>query len=209
MTFIATIQPRDANAELAHMYARQEAAWGFVPNYAKAFCHRPVLMSRWGRLLAEIKRTMDKRRFELVTFAAANELRNTYCTLAHGQALREFFTDEQITALMEGRAAGVLSVAECAMFAFAQQVAHDAATVTEGNVAALGALGFDDAETFDIVAAVAARAFFAKVLDALGTQADAPFAAVQQAFGSSPSRGRAVDTGPVVGMTTTTPPSTR
>jgi uncharacterized peroxidase-related enzyme len=209
MTFIATTHPRDADAALADMYARQQTAWGFVPNYAKVFCHRPELMSRWGLLLAEIKRPMDKRRFELVTFAAAHELGNTYCTLAHGKALREFFTDEQITALMDGRAAGVLSLAEHAMFAFAQRVAHDAATVTAGHVAALGALGFDDAEIFDIVAAVAARAFFTNVLDALGTQADAPFAAVRQAFGGSPSRGRAIDASPVVGMTTTKPTAAR
>ena len=62
--------------------------WGFVPNYAKVFCHRPEVLARWGQLLAGIRRPMDKRRFELVTFAAAHELRNTACALAHGKALR-------------------------------------------------------------------------------------------------------------------------
>ena len=57
------------------MYRRQQATWGYVPNYAKVFCHRPEVMARWGALLAEIKRPMDKRRFELVTFVAAHELR--------------------------------------------------------------------------------------------------------------------------------------
>ncbi len=28
--------------------ARQEAHWGFVPNYAKVFCHRPEIMGLWA-----------------------------------------------------------------------------------------------------------------------------------------------------------------
>ncbi|MEO8179027.1 MAG: peroxidase, partial [Deltaproteobacteria bacterium] len=75
MAFIDTIPPAAADAAVAGMYLRQEAAWGYVPNYAKVFCHRPEVLARWGQLLAEIKRPMDKRRFELVTFTAAHELR--------------------------------------------------------------------------------------------------------------------------------------
>ncbi len=88
MSFIATIAPDAADGETAEMYRRQQASWGFVPNYAKVFSHRPEIMARWGQLLAEIKRPMDPRRFELVTFVAAHALGNTACTLAHGKALR-------------------------------------------------------------------------------------------------------------------------
>ena len=88
MSFIATIAPDAADGETAEMYRRQQANWGFVPNYAKVFSHRPEIMARWGALLAEIKRPMDPRRFELVTFAAAHALGNTACALAHGKALR-------------------------------------------------------------------------------------------------------------------------
>jgi uncharacterized peroxidase-related enzyme len=205
MTFIHTTHPNDADGSLAAMYAQQQAAWGFVPNYAKVFCHRPEVMARWGQLLAEIKRPMDRRCCELVTFAAAYELRNTYCTLAHGKALREFFSDAQIAALAEGRLAGVLTEPERTMFTFAQHVARDASAVTEEEVAALRAHGLDDGEVFDIVAVVAARAFFTKVLDALGVQADAPFAAMQESLGGGPHGGRAVDTRPVVGAAAVAP----
>ena len=87
MAFIKTIAPAMAQGEVLEMYERQQAAWGYVPNYAKVFSGRPEVLARWGRLLAEIKRPMSRRRFELVTFAAAIELRNTACSLAHGKAV--------------------------------------------------------------------------------------------------------------------------
>ncbi len=76
MTFIRTVRPADASGDVRDMYERQEDHWGFVPNYAKAFSHRPEALARWGRLLAELRRPTDDRRFELVTFAAAHALRN-------------------------------------------------------------------------------------------------------------------------------------
>jgi alkylhydroperoxidase family enzyme len=157
-------------------------------------------MARWGQLLAEIKRPMDKRRFELVTFAAAHELRHSACTLAHGKALREFFDDAQIVAIAEGRTGDVLTPADQAMVAFARRVARDASSVSETDVAALAAHGFDGAQIFDIAAAAAGRAFFTKLLDALGVQPDAPFVAVSQAFGARLAFGRPIDTAPVATM---------
>src|SRR5690349_11036754 len=63
MAFIDTTPPEAAEVAVAAMYLRQQHAWGFVPNYAKVFCHRPEVLARWGQLLTEIRRPMDKRRF--------------------------------------------------------------------------------------------------------------------------------------------------
>lgn len=200
MAFIKTTPPEDAAGEVAEMYARQQAAWGYVPNYAKVFCDRPEVMARWGRLLAEIRRPMEKRRFELVTFVAAHELRNSACALAHGKALREFFTDEEIRAIAEGRFDSTLTVAEQAMLRYARQVAKDASKVTAGQVAALKELGYTDAEIFDIAAVAAGRAFFTKLLDALGVEADSSFLALDEAFRRPLTVGRPVDIKPSVRM---------
>src|SRR6187401_2592943 len=137
MAFIATIPAGAARDAVQRMYLRQQAAWGYLPNYAKVFCHRPQVMARWGQLLAEIKRPMSKRRFELVTFVTAHELRHSACALAHGRALREFFSDEQIVAIAEGRLAGVLDEGEQCMVRFARQIASDASSVNETHVASL------------------------------------------------------------------------
>jgi uncharacterized peroxidase-related enzyme len=200
MGFIETIRPEHADGEVAAMYRRQQAAWGYVPNYAKVFCHRPEVMARWGMLLAEIKRPMDKRRFELVTFVAAHELCNTACTLAHGKALRPYFSDAQIVAIAAGRFDGVLDEAEQAMLHFARQVARDASQVTSAQVAALRSQGFTEAEIFDVAATAAGRAFFTKVLDALGVEPDAPFGELDAAFRDPLTVGRAVDSGAPVRM---------
>lgn len=193
MPFIETTKPETATGTVADLYARQQAAWGFVPNYAKVFCHRPEVMARWGRLLAEIKRPMDRRTFELVTFVAAHELRNTACTLAHGKALREFFSDEEIVAIAQDRFGNALSDAEAALVRFARQIAKDASKVTSGQVQALKKYGFSDAEIFDIAATAAGRAFFAKVLDALGVEPDAPFRELDPAFRGPLAVGRPID----------------
>ena len=66
MAFIDTIKVNDATDEVLAMYERQEQHWGYVPDYAKIFSHRPEVMERWGRLLAAIRRPADDRRFELV-----------------------------------------------------------------------------------------------------------------------------------------------
>jgi len=193
MAFIDTIPPAEAQAALRDMYLRQQSAWGYVPNYAKVFCHRPAVMARWGQLLAEIKRPMAKRCFELVTFAAAHELRHSACALAHGRVLREFFSDEQILAIAEQRLEGVLGEGEQAVVAFARQVARDASSISVADVESLKRHGYGDSEVFDIAAAAAGRAFFTKLLDALGVLPDSAFLASDEAFRRTLTIGRDID----------------
>jgi alkylhydroperoxidase family enzyme len=157
------------------MYARQQGAWGSVPDYAKVFCHRPEVRARWGRMLAEIKRPVDPRRMELVTFAVAFELKHSSCSLAHGAALAKIIGKEAVMAIAGGKEADVLTKAEVAMLGYARRVARDASRITAGEVAALSDIhGFSDAEIFDIAAIAASRSFFTKVLDALGSEPDKP-----------------------------------
>jgi len=193
MSFIETIPPATAQGALRDMYSRQQSSWGYVPNYAKVFCYRPEVMARWGRLLAEIKRPMAKRCFELVTFSAALELRHSACALAHGRALGEFFSEEQILAIAAGRLAGVLSEPEQAVVEFARQVARDAASVSAAHIRSLEKHGYTSAEIFDIAATAAGRAFFTKLLDALGVRPDSSFLACDEAFRRALTVGRAID----------------
>ena len=67
MTFIQTSEPQEAAGEVRAMHERQQAASGYLPNYARACSHRPEIMSRWARLLAGIRTSIGRRRFELVT----------------------------------------------------------------------------------------------------------------------------------------------
>jgi len=193
MSFIETVAPSQATGEVRAMYERQQANWGYVPNYAKVFSHRPEVLARWGRLLAEIHRPMDKRRFELITFAAAHALGNSACTLAHGKALTEFFSTEEILAIAEPGDCEDLSAAEHEMMTFSRKIARDAASVDQRDIDALRRHGISDMEIFDIVATAAGRAFFTKILDGLGVLADAAWLNMDEGFRRSLTVGRPID----------------
>ena len=196
MSYIETVSPDQAEGAVLEMYEHQQNHWGYVPNYAKSFSHRPEVMARWGRLLAEIRRPLDDRTFELVTFAAAVELRHTSCSLAHGNALTPFFTHEQIQAIAEQGDLDFLSEAEREMVRFSRQVARDAAAIGEKDIQRLRDCGVDDATIFDIAATAAGRAFFTKVLDAVGSLPDAAFQRLEEKFRVPLTVGRPISSTP-------------
>ena len=192
MAYIETVPSPADNEELRAMYERQQAHYGYLPNYAKVFCYRPEIMGLWAQLQSGIKRHMDRRRYELVTFAAANALRSTLCSLAHGKLLTEFFSMEDVQAIARGEAPHSLSAAEAAMMVFGRKVARDASAVTADDLELLKQHGFTDAEIFDISATAAARAFWTKMLDSLGVEVDAPLRAMSREFRDALTVGRPI-----------------
>jgi len=195
MAFIDIIPDTDISADVRAMYERQESHWGFVPNYARVFCHRPEIMGLWAALQAGIKRHMDKRRFELITFAASHTLRSTLCSLAHGRALTAFFTTDDIEAMARGASPASLTDAEAAMMAFARKVARGPYLVTAADVDELKKHGFTDGEVFDIAAAVSARAFWTGVIESLGVEPEEPFLHLESGFRKALTVGRPIVNG--------------
>jgi uncharacterized peroxidase-related enzyme len=172
MAFINTVAPAEAHGEVRDMYERQQRKYGYVPDYARVFSHRPEVMKLWADLLYGVRRNMDKRRFELVTVAAAMAVKSTYCSLAHGKALTEFFSSDEILAIVTGSEEAPLSEAEVLMIRFAGKIARCAVDVTAGEVEKLRSAGFSDAEIFDISAVATARTFFAQLCEGLGAIGD-------------------------------------
>lgn len=194
MSFIKTTPLEDAEGAVREMYERQQGAWGYVPNYAKSFSHRPEVMACWGQLLAEIRRPLDDRTFELVTFAAALELKHTPCSLAHGNALTPFFSNEEIRAIADRKPVESLTAAEEEMMRFSRKVARDASTITAADVEKLKEHGLSDADVFDVATTAAGRAFFTKVLDAVGSLPDAGFKSIDEDLRAHLIVGRPIDT---------------
>jgi alkylhydroperoxidase family enzyme len=193
MAFIDTIRPSEASGSVLEMYLRQEDHWGYVPDYAKVFSHRPETLARWGRLLAEIRRPVDDRRFELVTLVVALELKHSACSLAHGKKLAELIGEDGVIAIAKGKKADVLSAADFAIAEFARDIARDARKITRGRVEALKSIhGLADEEIFDVVALASARCFFTKVLDALGSEPDSAFMSMSPTLRQALTVGRPV-----------------
>ena len=176
MAFVHTVPVDRAGGDVHAMYARIEAAVGYVPNYARLFSLRPQVMATWAAFLASIRGNMDPRRYELVTLAAARALQCSYCMLAHGAVLRrDFYSAEQLTEITRDPAASDLTPAEVAMMAFVDKLTRDATAITRADVQGLLDRGVTDAEIFAITAAASARCFVSKLLDALGAEADGAY----------------------------------
>jgi len=195
MTFIETIPEDAASGAVAELYAHERETYGYVPNFTRAFSQRPEVYAAWRGLNVSIRSGMDLRRYELATVAAARRLRSSYCLLAHGSILADqHLAPDAVRAVVADHhaAADALDEVDVAVMDLADKVADDATSVTEGNLERLRALGLTDGEIFDVVAAAAARCFFSKVLDALGVQADARFAALEPDLRDALTPGRPI-----------------
>lgn len=170
--FIAPPDPK-TSLKIAEMYRNAESTYGYLPNMYRAFGHRPEVMESWSGLLTSLRGNIEPRRYELVTLAAARELKSSYCMLAHASVLaKEGLRGDELASIAENAEDAPLNEQERAIMIFATKVVRDATSITQADIDALKTHALTDAEIFDIVAAAAARCFFSKTLDALGTSPD-------------------------------------
>ena len=177
MTFIETVPEADATGAVQAMYETDRELLGELPNFTRAYSHRPEVYAAWRALNGTIKGGMDLRRYELATIAAARRLRSSYCSLAHGSVLlnNEFVTPDALRSLMNGGNGAGLSEVDVAVMDLADKVAADATSVTQADIDRLRDLGLSDTDITDVILAAAARSFFSKSLDALGVAPDAKY----------------------------------
>ena len=143
-------------------------------NYERAFAERPEVYAAWQQLNGAIKATMDLRRYELATLAAARRLRSSYCCLAHGSVLLERFGEPVREVMLDHHVAGLDEV-DVAIMDLAERVVDDATSIGDEDLQRLRDLGLSQTEIMDVVLAAAARCFFSKTLDALGVRPDASY----------------------------------
>ena len=141
-------------------------------NMEQAFAPRPEVFAAWVQLNTAIKESMDLRRYELATLAAARQLRSSYCCLAHGKVLIERFGEPVREIALDHRAAGLDEI-DVAVMDLAERVVDDATSIGDEDLQWLRDLGLEETEIMGVVLAASARCFFSKTLDALGVQPDA------------------------------------
>ena len=78
MSFIEEIPIEQATGAVREAYDADLKVLGYVANYTKVFALRPQVRAAWGQLIQAIRSTMDQRRYELITLAAASQLRCSY-----------------------------------------------------------------------------------------------------------------------------------
>lgn len=173
--FIEPVSPEAASGELADVYRFEEERWGFLPGFTMAFSHHPEAYRAWLELIAIAYNSMDRRRCELATLAAARALKSTCCSVAHGKVLRDrFYDSDKVARIARDHHDADLEAADVAIMDFAEKAATDPSSVTQTDVDSLRSHGLSDREIFDVAYAVAARAFFATLIESLGTTAEQP-----------------------------------
>jgi len=195
MAFIRTVPIDDAEGAVADMYETDRANFGYVPNFTKGFSDRPGVYAAWRGLVGALRQSMDERRYELATIAAARRLRSSYCSLVHGRLLADrFIGPDAVRSIFAGDDAGLEPV-DVAVMDLAEKVAADATAVTQADIDRLRRLGLTDPEILDVVTAAAMRCFFSKVLDGLGVQPDAQLAAIEPGLRDALVVGRPIASG--------------
>ncbi len=173
--FIDPIPTTEAEGMVARMYAEDQARAGYVPVYTQVFSHHPEAYQAWITLITSIRENMDLRRCELATLAAARALRSTNCSIAHGKVLRDrFYESEQVVRIASDHRHADLDEVDVAVMDFAERAADDPSQITRSEVQNLKELGLSDRDILDVVLSVAARAFFATVVEALGAPPERP-----------------------------------
>ena len=195
MAFIDTVPETEATDEVAEMYETDREALGSLPNFTRAFSSRPAVYASWRQLNGSIKSSMDLRRYELATVAAARQLRSSYCMLAYGSMLLDKFMEpDALQAVVADHRTAGLDEVDVAVMDLAEKVAADATSVTQDDIDTLRAHGLADAEIVDVVLAAAARCFFSKTLDALGVEPDAKYSELEPSLGDALTVGRPIAT---------------
>ncbi|NEM92346.1 peroxidase-related enzyme [Galbitalea soli] len=174
MSIIQTIPEDEATGVVAEIYAEETRATGYVPSHTRAMAMNPEAYRAWESLIRAIALPMGKRRYELVTLAAARGTRSQHCRLAHGARTLPLIEEEQLTRIALDHHDADLTPAEVAMMDFAERVSRDSSEMTEADSLALREHGFSDREIVDIALAAAARNYFSRAIQALAVDVDQP-----------------------------------
>lgn len=141
--------------------AVQEKA-GFVPNVFLTLAHRPAefrAFFAYHDALMEKDEGLTKAEREMIVVATSGANGCLYCVVAHGAILRIRAKNPRVAdQLAINHRKAEISERQKAMLDFAIKVSLDSAAVSDADVAAVKAHGFDDEAVWDIGAIAA---FFA------------------------------------------------
>jgi uncharacterized peroxidase-related enzyme len=179
MAWIKTIEPQQAEGELAKLYQAIGSARGGIANVHQI----SSLNSRAVKAHLEIYKAIvfqrstlsriDRERIAVVV-SHANDC--SYCVAHHGSALRQLGDSEAVVAaLSKGQSPDSLGAGERELLAWARRGALSPAECDEANVKALLAAGYDDRAVLDAALTVAYFSFVNRLVLLLGVAEEEDF----------------------------------
>jgi alkylhydroperoxidase family enzyme len=93
---------------------------------------------------------------------------------------KNFFSTDQLAAIVKDFRSAGLPAEEVALMSFAQKITTRANQVSAEDINELHAYGLSDEEILDVILTCTARNFFSKTLDAVGAVPDEVFLGLEQ-----------------------------
>jgi uncharacterized peroxidase-related enzyme len=150
-----------------------QGAFGAVPNMFKAVANSPAaLQSMWGSFGALGSGTLGAKLGEQIAVAVADRNDCSYCLTAHTVLGQK--AGASAAEMMEAQAGRSVDPRTAAALSFALKVVENRAAVTDADVKALRAAGFDDEGIVEILAHVALNLFTNYVNVAFDVPVDFP-----------------------------------
>lgn len=174
MSIVRTVPEEEATGIVAELYAEDIEDLGYVPSHSRVMALNPEAVRGFEQLMRAIAIPMGKRRYELVTLAAAEAIGSQACLLAHSRKTLSILDAEQITRILRDYRDAGLTDAEVAMMDYAARLSTDSSSMTDADSQRLRDAGFSDREIVDITMAAAARNFYSRSLHALAVEVDVP-----------------------------------
>jgi uncharacterized peroxidase-related enzyme len=173
MSQVKLVDPVSSSVSVKPTLDKINGAVGAVPNMFKAVANSPAaLNSMWGAFGALAGGKLGARLGEEIAVAIANANSCEYCLAAHtvlGQ--KAGASSDQMAAAQVGQSSDPRTQAA---LSFALKVVKNRAAVTDADVAALKAAGFDDEGVVEIMAHVALNLFTNYINVALKVPVDFP-----------------------------------
>ncbi|MBP0583316.1 peroxidase-related enzyme [Labrys sp. LIt4] len=173
MTHVNLVDPASSSAAVKPTLDKINGAFGVIPNMFKAVANSSAaLNSMWGSFGALSGGKLGSRLGEEIAVAIANVNQCEYCLAAHTALGRKAGASvDEIAAAQVGKSSDPRTQAA---LTFALKIVRDRAAVSDTDIAALKAAGFDDEGVVEIIAHVALNLFTNYVNVALNVPVDFP-----------------------------------
>lgn len=175
--FLKTVEPDEAEGEIATIYAGELASMGRVMQATQCWSARPDILAPVEHLLHQIRDgfSLGLVNFRLITLIAAKSVPSSYCSHVYFKALSAMIGREQTLAVHRDYRNAGLTEQQVAMLAYAEQITIDASRITQENIDTLRAVGLTDINIADIALAASFRNFLSRYFDAVGASVEADF----------------------------------
>lgn len=175
--FVRTIEPVEAEGEVASIYENEMASMGRVMEATRCWTARADILAPVEHLLHQIRDgfSLGLVNFRLITLVAAKHVPSSYCSHVYFKALSTMIGREQALAVHRDYRNAGLTEQQVAMLGYAEQITVDASQIDQDDIDLLRTAGLTDRNIADIALAASFRNFLSRYFDAVGAVAETEF----------------------------------